>query len=258
AESILAKFDTARMEQVLNNLITNAIKYSKPESSAVINIRLENSVVRVIIQDYGVGIPANEMDKLFKPFSKTSATTTAGESSTGLGLFTCKKIIDAHKGEIGAHSVEGTGSTFYFTLPLIPYQETTKNIDKTENEDYNQILFGKNILVVDDNNINISYFKEILNKFPVKVDCTQSGKDSIELVKANHYDLVLMDIHMPDLDGLEATRIIRTFNKDIPIICQTAYVLDGMREKCIQAGCNDYMGMPVKRKEVIEGIVRNL
>lgn len=257
--SILAKFDLARMDQVINNLISNAIKYSNPDTSIIIKIEKEGSNVRFLVQDHGVGIREEEMDKLFKPFSKTSSTTTAGESSTGLGLFTCKKIIEAHSGEIGAHSEVGKGSTFYFTLPVLDTQENNQsNLNNTKVDDNVATLQGKRILVVDDNSINYSYFKAAFSGYSVELEYTAKGKESIEFCRNNMYDLILMDYHLPDLNGLDATRSIRTFNKDVVIVCQTANVIDGIEEKCLLAGCNGFMAMPIKPREVIEVVVKNL
>lgn len=256
-DEALLEYDASRLDQVLNNLLSNAIKYSEPNSKITVKLELKNDKIIVSIRDQGVGIPLKEQKKLFKPFSKTSAKATAGESSTGLGLFTCKKIIEAHEGEIGVESEKGEGATFYFTLPITKDKPEVEVKKEEIDEKYDQ-LANKKILLVDDIEMNYSYFKGAVSKLPVKLEWASDGDVAIDLCKKNKYDLVLMDIHLPGLSGLEVTRRIRQFNKDVIIIGQTAYAMDGMEEKCINAGCNDYMAMPIRPKQVIEAIKKNI
>lgn len=255
-ENTEVKFDSFRLEQVFNNLISNAIKYSASQTTILISIDTNDNQIKFSIKDQGVGISEKELVKLFKPFSKTSAQTTAGESSTGLGLFTCKKIIEVHGGTINVESIEGEGSTFYFNLPIEKAQiETIKKDIKSEKSDP---LTGKKILLVDDLDVNYAYFKGALKKLKMSLDWANNGLKAIEMCKNQDYDLILMDIHMPEMNGLDVTRQIRQFNNEVTIIGQTAYVMEGMEEKCRQAGCNNYIGMPIRPKQVIEIITNSL
>jgi signal transduction histidine kinase len=257
SDVVILPFDSARIEQVLNNLISNGIKYSKEDTSIIIKLKTETDRIRLTVIDHGVGIPQEEMSKLFKPFSKTSAATTAGESSTGLGLFTCMKIVEAHKGEIGAISEVGSGSEFFFTLPLFSHSQQkgdhlTKSIDEI-----GKILSGKKILVVDDNKITYSYYKSVFINYGVEMDWACTGYDGLDYIRSNNYDLILLDIQLPDINGLDVAREIRKFDSDIIIICNSAYFIEGIAQRSIEAGCNAYVSMPVKPKEIIKHVIDN-
>lgn len=254
--NINVEFDPFRLEQVLNNLISNAIKYSGSGTTISVLAEIKNKEIIFSIKDQGVGLPEKEFDKLFKPFSKTSAQTTAGESSTGLGLFTCKKIIEAHKGNIYAESIVGNGSTFYFTLPINNFEDAELD-KKIISLDAGLISSGR-ILLVDDNEMNYKFFKGALKNLVQDFDWADNGETAIKMCQKTAYDMILMDIHMPNMNGLDVTRHIRTFNNKVTIIGQTAYVMDGMKEKCLEAGCNNYIAMPILPNQVVEIIRKYL
>ncbi|PLX02161.1 MAG: hypothetical protein C0595_12025 [Marinilabiliales bacterium] len=265
--SLNVEFDRSRLEQVLNNLITNAIKYSKPDTEINVKIGIDNDSIVFSIKDQGVGIPKEEQDKLFKPFSKTSARATGGETSTGLGLFTCKKIIDAHGGKIWVDSIKNEGSTFCFSLPAdineLKINSITEKLLKQDkavskiNSDQDAIA-GKKILLVDDIEMNYLFFNGALSKLPIELDWAEDAYKAIDMLGEKNYDLILMDVHMPGMNGLELTRRIRETDKEVIIIAQTAYAMHGMEEKCITAGCNAYTAIPVKPREVCAIVVENL
>ena len=249
--------DPERIRQVLNNLISNAIKFTnKGEIQTTISFaKLDNkkTTVRFEVKDTGIGIPAEVMPRLFQPFSQADSSTTKRFGGTGLGLSLSKGLIDLMKGQLGAESTVGNGSKFWFTLQLENVvQENEAGIKslKTPSE--------YRILMAEDNSMNQKIALAMLTKLGYHADVVEHGRAAVEALKTNTYDLILMDCQMPEMDGYEATHIIRTDNtlpNDIAIIAVTANAMKGDREKCIAAGMSDYISKPVKvdiLKEMLE------
>ena len=258
--------DAGKIEQVLNNFISNAIKFSYPQS--VIKVQLNSSDDHLVISvtDEGQGIPEKDLDKLFKAFEQTSVKTTGGEKSTGLGLSIVKKIVEGHKGKIRVESEVGKGSTFYAFLPIIlPDKKAEKApayskesqlhvIERTETEN----LSGLRILLAEDNVINQRMVTRILEKQGCTVTVAGTGKEAVSAFDKEQFDLILMDIQMPEMDGLAATQEIRKQSsiKKIPIIAMTGHATEEDREKCLEAGMDDYISKPIKPEMVFDKIKR--
>ncbi len=250
--------DQQKLEQVLNNLISNAIKYSPPKTTIQIFIKLAADKVIVIVRDEGQGIPPTELDKLFKPFSVTSVRSTAGEKSTGLGLTISRRIIEGHGGDIWVESKIGRGSTFYFSLPLSLRADTS---DTTANARENEPIVTRpletklpkpaslRILLAEDNKVNQKVAELMLKKIGVELDIANNGLEVLEALQRYPYQIILMDVNMPDMDGLEATRKIRVEwppDKQPRIVAMTGGNSPEEREDCLNAGMDDFLTKPIQ------------
>ncbi|MBI9034249.1 MAG: response regulator [Bacteroidales bacterium] len=252
---IFLKGDSNKLEQVMNNFLSNAIKYSHSHTHINAELAVDGKFVEFSVKDQGVGIPEHELDNIFKPFMKGVNQPTHGEKSTGLGLMICKHIIEGHKGELGVSSSPGEGSTFFFRIPVVSdHIESNQIIEKqipTDEIEWKSLQ----VLIVDDLLSNYKYLNSVLQRKGVNSVWLQSGQEAIDYTIANpDIDLILMDINMPGLDGFKATRKIREVNQNVVIIAQTAYAMFGEEEKSIEAGCDSYLSMPIRPANLINEI----
>ncbi|MEZ4525581.1 MAG: ATP-binding protein [Desulfobacterales bacterium] len=261
--------DPARVRQILINLLSNAIKFTH-KGEVKLSVRTEkqgrtHAMIRFEISDTGMGIPQNRLERLFKPFSQADASTTRRFGGTGLGLSISKKLAEMMRGEIGVESEYGTGSTFWFTAVFEKREKGTRDHRAEEwqgivSEDIS-LPSNLRILLVEDNLFNQQVVLAVLRKFSLCADIANNGKAGVEILEKKPYDLVLMDIEMPEMDGLEAVKIIRNSlseNRNVPVIAMTAHALTGSRERYLEAGMNDYIAKPVKPDELFAAIGRNL
>jgi CheY-like chemotaxis protein len=248
--------DNAMISTVVRNLISNAVKYTMPGGEIIVSVMEKQSEIIFSVSDSGVGIPQNSIDKLFRIDQSFSTTGTNKETGTGLGLILCKDFVEKHNGKIWVESKQGKGSTVYFTLPYNAEPQNKNSIEDavsaaTENQD-NSAVSGLKILIAEDDKTS-----EMLLDIEVKTFCKEilkvrTGIEVVEACRNNpDIDLILMDIQMPEMNGYEATRQIRVFNKEVVIIAQTAIVLTGTIEKSIEAGCNDYISKPVNKDQLL-------
>lgn len=244
--------DSDKLYAILSNLIKNAIKYSK-EGFIKFGYRKKENYLEFFVKDTGIGIPEKRQKAIFERFIQADIDNKMALHGAGLGLAISKAYVEMLKGQIRVESKEKIGSTFYFTLPYNKDFdiETEKQKDiQLNNKQYN---FQKmKILIVEDDEVSFILLKYIINEFSNEIINVKSGKEAIEMCHNNpDINLILMDIQIPGMDGLEATRKIREFNKDVIIIAQTAYGLTGDREKCIEAGCNDYISKPINKRVLL-------
>ncbi len=240
AQAPLLVLDPHKIEQVLNNLISNAIKYSHSNTQVVVSLTLQEGSVDIRVRDQGQGIPADEIATLFEPFKKTSVQATAGEESTGLGLVIAKQIVEGHGGQIRVASTVGKGSTFSFTLPA----EVSNAQAGTH--DVSVLLPSLTILIAEDNPVNQRVAHRLLEKNGHSVVVVSNGADAVNAVEKWPFDAVLMDIEMPKMDGLEATRRIRESGNTVPILGLTGH--DGVDElaRAQKAGMNACLTKPIR------------
>jgi len=243
--------DQLKISQILINLIGNSIKFTKDGDIwvRVLKVKQNQSFykIRLEIEDNGIGITKEKQENIFESFSQGSIQINREYGGTGLGLSIVKGLVDILRGEIYLKSELGQGTTFSIELPL----KESKEIIKTEKidifKDVNDLDLEKvNILVVEDNKINQMITKKILSKMKLNCEVVDNGEDAVEKIKENTYDIVLMDIHMPGISGLEATKRIRTFNKELTIFALTAVTLENKMQEFDDAGFDDIISKPFK------------
>lgn len=259
--------DPTRLLQILLNLVSNALKFT---DTGYIQIKVKvieednnYTTLSISVNDSGIGIPADKLDLIFDSFSQVSSNTTRRFGGTGLGLAITKKLIDIQGGTITVKSEVNQGSSFRFTLRY--KQGTSKNLIQTYKDLLiknipNKPLNNLNILLVEDNELNQVVAIETIKKWGknIKIDIAENGKIAIDLLQKNSYDIVLMDVQMPEMDGLTATKIIRNDLKitELPIIAMTAYATTGEAEKTISAGMSDYISKPFDPQKLYQKILK--
>ena len=244
-ESII-ETDKEKVYAILTNLVKNAIKFTQ-EGSIEFGYEKKEKYLEFYVKDTGKGIANENKEIIFERFMQSGKPYDINNQGTGLGLSISKAYVEILGGKIWVESEEGKGSIFYFTLPYNPVHKENNVVEKTvrinELENHFEPL---KILLVEDDDISVFYISTVIKKISREVLYAKNGIEAIELCKNNpDIDLVLMDIQMPRLNGYEATKQIRQFNKDIIIIAQTAFGLKEDKAKAIEAGCTDYISKPI-------------
>ena len=273
AVPLYLKGDPGRVRQIVTNLVGNALKFT---SQGVVAIRASlaseedgSAIILFEISDTGIGIPEERLSVIFSPFTQADGTTTRKYGGTGLGLTICRQLAELMGGEIGVISKVGQGSTFWFTTRFtkcsaaeVQRQIALEKQDQLDSHssDSNHVDSEMHILLAEDNIINQKVAQNILNKLGYKADVVANGQEAVHALEMIDYDLVLMDCMMPVVDGFEATGMIRdpdlkALNHSVPIIAMTANAMKGDREKCLEAGMDDYLSKPVNRHEL--GVILN-
>jgi signal transduction histidine kinase len=255
--------DSLRLKQVVMNLLSNAIKFTDKGGvtlkAGVVNLSKNNALLKIQIIDTGIGIAAEDVDMIFDEFAQVYySSAKIKQKGTGLGLAICKKIVEFQGGQIGVTSELGKGSIFSFEIPYETCSMDSvlenKNIMKIDGES----LEGKKVLLADDNKLNILLAQTVLKKYKLVIDVAYNGKQAFELFKNNTYDLILTDIQMPEMGGVELTRTIRAYSDqtkiNVPILGVTANVLQEDRKKYIESGINDLVLKPFSEKELVDKI----
>ncbi len=247
------KGDPLRLGQIIINLVNNSLKFTdQGEVTVEINRSdVNNGLITLFVSvtDTGVGLSDEQISNLFTAFSQADNSTTRKYGGTGLGLTICRQLVNLMGGEIKVASTLGKGSTFYFTAVFRPGSEQLALTDKKTNHilQTNTTLRGALVLLVEDNEINQQVALEILDSFGIQADTANNGREAIKAVQQKKYAAILMDIQMPEMDGLEATRIIRhtAADRKLPVIAMTAHAMKSDREKCMEAGMDDYLAKPI-------------
>jgi len=243
--------DPVRLHQIILNLVSNAVKFTS-EGKITISVRLlneneEKADIEFSVSDTGIGIPEDKMEHIFENFQQATSETARLYGGTGLGLAISKQLVESQGGRIIAKSKLGEGSTFSF---ILPFQKTDAEV---ESEKVMNILTTKvqnaKVLVVEDIALNQLLMKTLLDDFGFEHDIADNGKIAIEKLQNRSYDIILMDLHMPEMNGFEATEYIRSkMNSKIPIIALTADVTTADLNKCTAVGMNDYISKPLDEK----------
>ncbi|MHC1703295.1 MAG: response regulator [Tenuifilaceae bacterium] len=246
--------DPLRIQQVISNLVDNALKFTDHgfvEFGYVIENKVEGSLVKFYVKDTGIGLSNDQQKLIFNRFTKVENDKNKLYRGTGLGLVISKNVVNLLGGQINVESEPNRGSTFYFTIPNNKQSEDAnpkkENIIKLQTPNWS----NKTILIAEDENSNFRYLEVLLKKTNVKILRAQNGNEAIDVFMKNRIDLVLMDIKMPIMDGLEATREIKKINDDVPIIAQTAYAMQNDDTNCIEAGCSDYISKPIRPERLM-------
>jgi signal transduction histidine kinase len=247
--------DYGKITQILNNLIGNAIKFSKNESNIILSAIADDKNLTIKVKDNGQGIPEKEIGKLFQPFQTTSIKAIGGEKSTGLGLTIAAKMVEAHEGQISVESQVGLGSTFTIKLPIITSIEV---LAKPSNMiDLDDASSGyREILVCEDDLILQMLMKNVLQVFDVKVYFANNGKEGLELLKENpKIDLVFTDLNMPVMGGIEFISEVKKQNLEVDIVILTATITDEVIEQSKKTGSQICLEKPISRsalKEILQ------
>lgn len=245
--------DQTRIYQVLNNLINNALKFTAKGyvklKTTVLSDDERKQKLRIEVVDSGIGIPYNKQKVIFERFTQAGSSTTREYGGTGLGLAIIRKILNMVGSEIYVKSEPDSGTIFWFDLAFKKVMHEAVDEAVQEEEDTN-IITGKKILLVEDNQMNIMVAEKFLKKWELRVDVAHNGQEGVDKMRENKYDLVLMDLQMPIMDGYKATRKIRTFDEKTPIIALTASALLKVRQDVIAAGMNDYITKPFDPNEL--------
>ena len=253
--------DPVRLSQVLINLTGNAIKFTE-KGSVAIEVKKAEHGIKFSITDTGIGIPKDKLQTVFENFSQANASDTRKYGGTGLGLSISRQLVEIMGGKISIESEEGSGTTFSFTVNFEngSAEKLQQRLAAEEQVD-GSILDGLSILVVDDNEYNRIVAKDTLEtKSKASIVAVGSAREALGLLKEKHFDVVLMDVQMPEMNGFEATKYIREQLdapvKNIPIIALTASVLRTDLDRCKQAGMNSYVPKPFKASQLITGIAQ--
>ena len=255
-EPFIIHTDEIRLKQILNNLISNAIKYTE-KGRIIFGYDLHDNKLQLFVKDTGIGIPTKEQEYIFDRFVQYSKKYIARQEGTGLGLAISKELVFLLGGELKVDSVEDKGSKFYFDLPLLNVENKKVETKSNGNDLIISDLSNYTVLIADDEESNYILTKRMLHKTQVKTEWAINGKKAIEMITQKKYDLVLMDIKMPDMDGIEATRLIKQ-KHNIPIIIQTAFAMPHVKDEALKAGCNDFIVKPILFDDLLALMVKQL
>lgn len=254
--------DPVRLTQILNNLLGNAIKFTdQGHVSIAASVKEKNekfTVIQIEITDTGIGIPSHKIDTVFESFTQAGSDITRKFGGTGLGLTITKQLVEMMNGSIYAISEIDKGSTFNFCIPFQNCEKETKEKETKESTSA-ELPKGTRILVAEDHDINRFIIEKMLSGWDASIDFAVTGAEAVEKAKSQSYDIILMDIEMPDMNGYSATEIIRNQLSapacHIPIIAMTGHAMLGEKEKCLSIGMNDYLSKPFKPEMLKEIII---
>ncbi|PCI00371.1 MAG: hypothetical protein COB76_03715 [Alphaproteobacteria bacterium] len=261
--------DLGRIQQVLRNLISNALKFTE-NGGITIDVKITTndqgiSRLHTSVIDTGIGIPEDKLESIFEKFTQADASVTRKYGGTGLGLAISQKLVELMGGKIGVNSREGRGSTFWFTTPLIVADRRVTPInlfEDVQNEDELSASADLRILAVDDHPVNQLFIQKLLVRLGFShIDSAENGKIALDMIDNNEYDIVLMDCQMPEIDGYQATTLLRESEEKtgghLPVIALTANAMIGDREKCINAGMDDYLSKPIRPEKLMNMIAKH-
>lgn len=254
--------DMRRLKQVLVNLLSNAVKFTPEGGCVTLSATSDPKTGRLVytVTDTGIGIAPEDLSKLFKAFVQIDSVLSRKYEGTGLGLFLVRRLVELHHGTVSVESTLGQGSRFSVSLPLAHAEAPTLPSPALTRPTPNAFVRSPLVLLAEDNTANVRVVQSFLERSGCRVIATGNGREAVELALRRLPAIVLMDVQMPELDGLEATRRIshdpRT--KDIPVVCVTAFAMQEDRERCLEAGARGYLSKPFSLPELLETLVRFL
>ncbi len=266
-QNIYIETDQDKLLAILSNLVNNAIKFSE-KGVIELGYAQKGSHLEFHVRDEGIGIPREKIDAIFQRFVQVDTSLHSPYEGAGLGLSIAKAYVEALGGNMWVESEPDEGSTFYFTIPIAAQSIVPKTAQSNDHlkpkpishaTPREQIQGTWKVLVAEDDESSYELICTILEMHVSECLLATTGREAVDMLRSDpDIDLVLMDIKMPDMDGYEATRRIREFNKDIVVIAQTAYAMKGDREKALAAGCNDHITKPIRQRDLMAVISRNL
>ncbi|MFO7755000.1 MAG: ATP-binding protein [Bacteroidales bacterium] len=257
--------DPIRLNQILSNLLSNAVKFTS-EGTIEMGVkevsRSGNEIkLKFNVRDTGIGIPHDRQSVIFESFRQASDDTTRKFGGTGLGLSISKKLVELQGGSLDVESQPDVGSNFFFSLDFLIATDEERTRDNGEKDQRWDELKGKNILIAEDNKINFFVANKFLTKWEINVTHAENGKIALDYIRDNKYDLILMDLHMPEMDGIEAIEIIRNSDdpdiRDLPVIALTAAIMSEHEAKIEKLNINDYILKPFKPRDLYSKILRH-
>ncbi|MGA2296447.1 MAG: ATP-binding protein, partial [FCB group bacterium] len=241
--------DEAKLHQILTNLINNAIKFTK-SGSIDFGYEIKDNVIQLYVKDTGIGIQADMYERIFDRFTQAESTLSRNYEGAGLGLAICKGLVELLGGKIWVESEINKGTTFFFTLPYTPFAQQTHQEEILISESPLKKAKGK-ILIAEDDWVSFQYLNRHLVNADITVIHAENGEEAVELVrKTPDIALILMDIRMPVMDGIEATKQIKLIRPDLPIIAQTAYAFSEEKNKILSIGCDEYLPKPIENDKL--------
>lgn len=255
--------DTTRLTQIIINLVGNAIKFTQ-KGSVEVNVKVlknnqnnfnENTWLEFSVEDTGIGIPPDKIKNIFERFCQAESHTTRKYGGTGLGLSIAKQLIELQDGNLSVKSTFKEGSIFTFSIPYKKSVEVLLAQDTTEKKYDMEYLSTIDILLVEDNKLNVMLILSLFSEYRLKVQVAENGSVAIDKLKELNFDIVLMDMEMPVMNGYESATFIRkNLKSNIPIIAMTAHAMAGERERCLSLGMNEYISKPINANVLFEKI----
>jgi CheY-like chemotaxis protein len=242
--------DESLLKQVLTNIISNAIKFTHDGGLYVETDVTEHNQLKITVEDTGIGMTDDELNRIFKPFSQANQEISKRFGGTGLGLSITRKILSLMKGNIEISSTYGSGTKIIITCPI----EISKEKIMSEQDDVLTMRKGLNILIAEDNTLSLKATKQLLENIGLKVEIAKNGIEVLNQYKDYPFNLILMDVSMPKMDGFEATKHLREQDQNIPIIAMTANTYDEHIKACFAAGMTDILYKPFKAKDLYKMI----
>jgi CheY-like chemotaxis protein len=251
--------DETRLNQVLSNLLSNAIKFTHHGTITVAARKIfatsTKATLQFIVRDSGIGIPLNKHKEIFESFTQADVDTTRKYGGTGLGLSITKKLVNKFNSELMLESEPGKGSTFHFTVEMTINANRKMYINEDRTKQL-ESLGGVHVLIAEDNPVNLSVAKRFLQKWGITVTEATNGKEAVEKYRPGQFDVLLLDLEMPEMDGAAALKEIRKIDPNVPIIAFTAAVYDNIHADLINRGFTDFIHKPF-RPEDLHGKISN-
>jgi two-component system, sensor histidine kinase len=253
-QNLMVSTDASRLRQILINLMSNALKFTNT-GSITLGYRMEGEFIHFFVKDTGIGLPKNMVEAVFDRFRQVDEASSRRYGGSGLGLAICKGIVHKMQGHIGAESTLGHGSTFWFKLPYQPCvtQPDTQSSITRLNQIPKVNWEKKKILIVEDMEVSYLLLVEYLQPTRVSLLHVENGEQAVAICKKHpDINLVLMDLQLPGMDGYTATKLIKAFSPNLPIVAQTANAMSDDREKALSAGCSEYIAKPIRAEQLLE------